>query len=265
MKKILIVCVISALLSGCSNSPVKVSKAEYVKEDKQYSFKTPMRNGAPVTFIRDSGMMGAGCDYFIYVNSIKGASIGSGEKVTLQLPQGNANITGTFECPLGASMNSTMILPVLSGVESFVRINTSSPKGVVTLEETTSGNPLFTCPLPSKKYSTQTAWSKNDMVVFMRQTAELTTILRNKARELSVKYRDETLNNCLYDSSNDLKKSSADMFSQLKEKTTAIDEKSALIDAYSKYLSVIDPAMSINQIDMIQASFNAAVNKYELY
>jgi hypothetical protein len=102
------------------------------------------------------------------------------------------------------------------------------------------------------------------MINFMRQTADLTAILRNKARGLSVKYNDETLNSCLLKSSGDLKRVSKTPFSALKEKASGEEEKAALIDAYSKYLSVIDPTMSINQIDMIKASFSAAVNKYEL-
>lgn len=251
-------------LVGCSNTPVNVGKAEQVKAEKQFAYKTPINGGAEVTFIRDSGFIGSGCDYLISINGIKGASLGAGEKVTLNLPQGDAKIQGTFECPIGAPMKTTLTLPVLSGVSSYVRINTTNTGGAVTLEETSSDNPAFTCPLLSKSYDTSKAWAKQDMINFMRQTADLTSILRNKARGLSVKYNDETLNSCLLNSSADLKRMSATPFAALKEKASSDEEKTALIDAYSKYLSVIDPTMSINQIDMIKASFSAAVNKYEL-
>lgn len=91
MKKV-IAALILITLTGCATSAVSLNKAKPVPSDRIYSFKNSTSGSSTLTVIRDSGMLGGGCYYGLYVNGEKAALLNPAEKVDLHLKPGEWNI-----------------------------------------------------------------------------------------------------------------------------------------------------------------------------
>lgn len=115
-----------ALLAGCASSAIPVSQADPVPRDELYAFQTkPVGQSGKVTVVRDSGMVGSGCDIVVYVDGRKAAKIGTGQRASFYLPPGNpsigAGLAGSGLC--GGAAIRTISANVQSGKESLYRIS----------------------------------------------------------------------------------------------------------------------------------------------
>ncbi|WP_212633141.1 hypothetical protein [Pseudomonas panipatensis] len=76
-------------MAGCSSSPVSLSEATPAPRDRVYGMQIPdSAQRASITFVRDSGYVGGGCDMGIYVNSKLVARLQTGEKAAIAVPAG---------------------------------------------------------------------------------------------------------------------------------------------------------------------------------
>ncbi|VGQ13046.1 hypothetical protein SB5439_05133 [Klebsiella variicola] len=266
MKNALMIAVLAATaaLTGCANQPTEVKTAAVTPAQNIYAFKSPSANTVSLTLIRDHGWNGSGCDVIASVNGTKAARIASAEKAVLYVPEGNALVTAHWECPLPSNpMVAKTTIELVKGLDSFVRVDTSDITiGRIALAETTTDNPSFVCRTPSISNKNMT---KAEFITAMRMDSAFMSESRKIARKMSVEFRNSTLDDCLAKNETDYKAARNPVFQKLKASASSPEEKAALIDAYSKYLTVIDANMSINAITQIQADFDAAVNKYELY
>jgi hypothetical protein len=115
-----------ALLAGCASSAIPVSQADPVPRDELYAFQNkPGGESGKVTVVRDSGMVGSGCDIVVYVDGRKAAKIGTGQRASFYLPPGNpsigAGLAGSGLC--GGAAIRTISANVQSGKESLYRIS----------------------------------------------------------------------------------------------------------------------------------------------
>lgn len=268
MKKALLLTTFAAAfaLTGCANQPTNVKTATVTPASNIYAFQAPAADTVPLTLIRDSGFVGGKCDVIASVNGRKAALIGNGEKAQLHVPAGDARISAYQDCPLGGSSAITTVnIEMVKGIETFVRVDTSDLNtNAVRLTETTVDNPSFVCKTPEPKIR-KAEYSKAEFIELMRFYGSYAAESRRIARKVSVTYKDEALNDCLVKEEQAIKGFTAPIFQKMKDKAASPDEKAALIDAYSKFLTVINANMSINEISTLQAPFAAAVNKYELY
>jgi len=115
-----------ALLAGCASSAIPVTQAEPVPQDELYAFQSkPAGDSGKVTVVRDSGMVGSGCDIVVYVDGRKAAKIGIGQRASFYLPPGTpsigAGLAGTGLC--GGAAIRTISANVQNGKESVYRIS----------------------------------------------------------------------------------------------------------------------------------------------
>jgi len=115
-----------ALLAGCASSAIPVSQADPVPRDELYAFQTkPAGESGKLTVVRDSGMVGSGCDIVVYVDGRKAAKFGTGQRASFYLPPGNpsigAGLAGSGLC--GGAAIRTISANVRSGKESLYRIS----------------------------------------------------------------------------------------------------------------------------------------------
>jgi len=87
MKKILLVLAFIGL-TGCATSAVEPGKAKPVPSDRVFLYQSPLKNGAKLTVVRDSGFLGGGCYYGFYINGKRAASLDTGERADFTLPPG---------------------------------------------------------------------------------------------------------------------------------------------------------------------------------
>ncbi len=124
--RILIAALGLALLSGCATSATPVSQAEPVPSDELYAFQSKSDDGGgTVTVIRDSGVLGAGCDVVVYVDGKKAAKVGTGQRASFYLPAGQPNLgIGLADSGLCGGMAIRSITAnVQDGKESVYRIS----------------------------------------------------------------------------------------------------------------------------------------------
>ncbi|QJP08373.1 hypothetical protein [Pseudomonas multiresinivorans] len=92
MRTIALGLAISALV-GCSTSAVDPAKADRVPAESLYAFQKPSNaNDARIIFTRDSGLNGYACDYTLFINGTKAASVGLSETATFYVTPGPAII-----------------------------------------------------------------------------------------------------------------------------------------------------------------------------
>lgn len=113
-------------LAGCASSAIPVNKANPVPRDELYAFQAkPTGESGKVTVVRDSGMVGSGCDIVIYVDGKKAAKIGTGQRASFYLAPGTpsigAGLAGSGLC--GGAAIRTISASVQSGKESVYRIS----------------------------------------------------------------------------------------------------------------------------------------------
>jgi hypothetical protein len=114
------------LLTGCASTAIPIGQAEPVPRDELYAFQNkPAGESGSVTVVRDSGMVGSGCDVVVYVDGRKAAKIGTGQRASFYLPPGNpsigAGLAGSGLC--GGAAIRTISANVKSGKESLYRIS----------------------------------------------------------------------------------------------------------------------------------------------
>ena len=121
-----------ALLAACSTDAVTRESAQPVSPNRIYraDMLEPRLGSASVLFLRDSGMLGAGCTHDISVNGQKAFSIGAAEFAELRLAPGKYLFTletGRGICPnVAASQTSELA----EGAAETYRILTPSTGGV---------------------------------------------------------------------------------------------------------------------------------------
>ncbi|MGV0085918.1 hypothetical protein EEAAV_18930 [Rahnella aceris] len=92
MKKLLIA-VLALGLAGCSTTPVSSSLAKEVSASSSYQFK---QGYAPVTIIRDKGIVAGACAITTFINGNKVAELNTGEKVVAYVEPGEVIIGAGF-------------------------------------------------------------------------------------------------------------------------------------------------------------------------
>ncbi|HDS1729097.1 TPA: hypothetical protein ACNV18_003080 [Pseudomonas putida] len=115
-----------ALLAGCASSAISVNKAEPVPADELYAYQAkPVGDSGRLTVVRDAGFVGSGCDAVVYIDGVKAAKIGTGQRATFFLPVGNPNLgvgfAGQGLC-MGVAIR-TITGSVTSGAESTYSIS----------------------------------------------------------------------------------------------------------------------------------------------
>lgn len=85
----MIAAVISATLAACSTTPVSLSEATPVPQDRQLAYKQAGDNTGAVVVRRDTGIQSSVCATQILVNGRIAAYIRTGERITLHLPAGD--------------------------------------------------------------------------------------------------------------------------------------------------------------------------------
>ena len=91
MKKIILaLCIIAT--SGCATSAISPDKASPVPSSRVFAFQNSNEHNPVLTVVRDTGMLGSGCFYGLYVNGERAALLNTGERVDLHLKPGEWNI-----------------------------------------------------------------------------------------------------------------------------------------------------------------------------
>jgi hypothetical protein len=79
-------------LAGCATAPVSLAQAKAVPSDRIYAFAQAPGSVGSITFVRDKGMMGAGCYMAVFINGQRAAMLDTGEKVTVTVAAGRVNV-----------------------------------------------------------------------------------------------------------------------------------------------------------------------------
>lgn len=111
------------LMVGCSTSQINFNNAHPIPESEITAFNP---KGAPVTVmvVRDSGLLGSGCDMGVYIDGVLAARLGSGESVGLAVPPGSVVLgvapTGAALCSGGMNaVRATEVTVVAGKVKAF--------------------------------------------------------------------------------------------------------------------------------------------------
>lgn len=125
MRKILTAMAL-VMLAGCASSAIPVGDAAPVPADELYAFQSkPSGKSGKVTVVRDSGMVGSGCDIIVYIDGRKAAKIGTSQRASFYIPPGSSNIgaglAGSGLC-VGAAIR-TISATVNQDQESLFRIS----------------------------------------------------------------------------------------------------------------------------------------------
>lgn len=82
------------MLSGCATTLIPVEKAVNAPADEVFAFQAKAPDAtARITVLRDSGMVGSGCDIGVYVDGTKAANLGAGEKASFWVRPGVRNVS----------------------------------------------------------------------------------------------------------------------------------------------------------------------------
>ncbi|MFK3794712.1 hypothetical protein [Pseudomonas sp. NPDC088444] len=124
--RILIGALAVALLAGCASTAIPVNQADPVPPDELYAFQVkPKGDSGKLTVVRDSGMVGSGCDIVVYIDGRRAAKVGTSQRASFYLPPGTTNVgaglAGSGLCA-GAAIR-TISANVSSGKESLLRIS----------------------------------------------------------------------------------------------------------------------------------------------
>lgn len=92
MKKIAFVAVAIAILSGCATQAVLPNQAKLAPKERVFKYQSSQVNSAQLIIVRDSGFLGSGCYFGVYVDGERAASLNPGERVNFYLPAGEHNI-----------------------------------------------------------------------------------------------------------------------------------------------------------------------------
>lgn len=115
-----------AVLAGCSSNAINVNQTTPAPTDEVYAFQAkPSGPSGKVTVMREGGAYGAACDVVVYVNEKRAAKLGTSERVTFNLPVGNATLgVGLTDSGLcGGAEVRTIAAPVSLNAEKIYRIS----------------------------------------------------------------------------------------------------------------------------------------------
>ncbi len=88
-----IILLLAVNVTGCATMPMSAREATPVPNDELYAFQVKENNdAAQLTVIRDSGVLGAGCDFVFYIEGKKAAKFGPGQMATFYVSPGNVNL-----------------------------------------------------------------------------------------------------------------------------------------------------------------------------
>lgn len=114
--RLLFMLVASLLIASCSTTPVSQQTAPQVPANRIYASsylgQATDPADATVMFLRDAGLLGAGCSHDMFVDNTKVFAIRHGEQITIHLPAGQHFFrleTGGGLCPNIAASQETTI------------------------------------------------------------------------------------------------------------------------------------------------------------
>ncbi|WP_144958491.1 hypothetical protein [Pseudomonas oryzihabitans] len=82
------------VLAGCASSAIPLEKATSAPPTELFAFQEKTENNrAQLTVMRDGGAIGSACDIAVFVDGIKAANLGSGEKASFWVEQGVRNVS----------------------------------------------------------------------------------------------------------------------------------------------------------------------------
>ena len=90
MKRLMLLFVAAALVTGCATHPVAPSDAKPVPADRIFAYQ-PSGDATSSTIViaRDEGFQSKGCPMAFYVDGTLAAHLRAGETTTLEVPAGN--------------------------------------------------------------------------------------------------------------------------------------------------------------------------------
>ncbi|WP_202602936.1 hypothetical protein [Pseudomonas protegens] len=112
MRLIGLLAISSALLSGCSTSPISSNQADPVSANRLTAFQSkPAGQYGTLIVTRDSGFTGSACNTILYIDGEKSAAIGSGETTQFYLPAGERiiGVNSTTICGGGLKERSLVM------------------------------------------------------------------------------------------------------------------------------------------------------------
>lgn len=92
MKKVVFVTIAISILSGCATQAVLPDKAKLAPQERVFKYQSPKPNNAQLIVVRDSGFLGGGCYFGVYVDGERSAILNPGERANFYLPAGEHNI-----------------------------------------------------------------------------------------------------------------------------------------------------------------------------
>lgn len=140
MQRIIALCLLGALLMGCSTSAVPPDQARQVGTDSVYSYQaTPVTPYGTLTVVRDSGFISSGCDMGIYVDGKLAAKLATKERVVFKIPAGEiilgAGVIGSGICSTAADRREREVT-LNAGQKKNYRVFISSEADVDILPST---------------------------------------------------------------------------------------------------------------------------------
>lgn len=249
MKKLIITALAASLLSGCA-TPVTPSKAVQVQPAIAFQ-----KGDADIIVTRDTAYSGGGATLNLKIDNRPAAALKDGESVKIKVDEGAHTLTGQLSA-LGITTSPVMSYTAIAkkGIPAYVRYNPDEPdysKSLTRGSRDPNAPPEAIAPAGDTKEGLIQAMEYNQIIISQ---------WRDGARHLKSKKMEETLTNLSIDAERKL----TPLFKKLKAESTGT-EKELLVDAYSQFLAITDPTISINSEQAAKASFTAAIRKYELY
>ncbi|ATO18947.1 hypothetical protein BS636_04370 [Acinetobacter sp. LoGeW2-3] len=125
-KQLLSLLTAGVILTGCASTQIAVEKSNDVSSEriykKEFLTKSEKRT-TPITFVRDSGFVGGGCNHIISIDNYKVAALKPKESVTIYLEsRDNFVRVETAASSLCPYAQTSEMINVLENVPSSYRI-----------------------------------------------------------------------------------------------------------------------------------------------
>lgn len=129
LRNLLLAFAATAILSGCASSPVPINEAKPAPPNRVFLLQSPVVNGAEVTIVRDSGVVGSACEITAYINGQRVANLDVKEKAVFFVSPGELMIGAAFEgkglCNSGKARQEREVV-VKQGQRKVFRIYTGA-------------------------------------------------------------------------------------------------------------------------------------------
>ncbi|NID06661.1 hypothetical protein HBF26_17330 [Luteibacter jiangsuensis] len=137
MVKRLMLIVASVALSACATKQIPLAEAKPVPKDRVF-LTSAVQGGGSVQFVRDTGMMGGGCDLDLRIDRDVVAKVATGETITVPLAAGahvvDARFGGTGLCNGGkADRNVRASQVVVSPGDKLIYRIAVDDHGIITV------------------------------------------------------------------------------------------------------------------------------------